>query len=146
MLPIAIGIVLFLIISALLARAFSANGAEQSAITGLIKAEASGDANRVLGDIVDCRTMPTCRQRAIGNAADLKHSGAVSIAQLTPSTSFSLAGEEGTARVAWVVGGSKPVTQCVRVRRTGNVLTGLRVQLLAVTPGLAADANCPSRF
>ena len=145
-LAIAVGIVLFLVISALLARAFSANSAEQSAITALIKAEASGDASRVLGEIVDCQTMPSCRQRAIGNAAALKHAGAVSIAQLTPSTSFSIVGEEGTARVAWIVGGSKPVTQCVRVRRTGNVLTGLRVQLLAVTPGLAADANCPSRL
>jgi hypothetical protein len=143
LLAIAIGIVLFLVISALLARAFSANSAEQAAITGLVQAEARGDVNAVLDDLVDCRTTPSCRQLAASNAAALKHPGAVSIAQLTPSTSFSLVGEEGTARVAWIVGGSKPITQCARVRRTGNVLTGLRVQLLAVTPRLPTDGNCP---
>jgi len=144
LLAIAIAIVLFLIISGLLARVFSANSAEQAAITGLIRAEARGDASGVLNDLLDCRTSPSCRQQATTNATVLRHPGAVSIAQLTPSTSFSLAGEEGTARVAWIVGGSKPITQCVRVRRTGNVLSGLRVELLAVTPKLPADANCPA--
>jgi hypothetical protein len=141
---IAVGVLLFLVISGLLARAFSANSAEQDAITSLVTAEASGDANSVLADILDCRATPACRQRAATNAARLKHAGVVSIAQLTPSTSFSLAGEEGTARVAWIVGGSKPITQCVRVRRTGNVLSGLHVELLAVTTRLKTDADCPA--
>jgi hypothetical protein len=143
---IAVGVLLFLVISGLLARAFSANSAEQDAITSLVKAEARGDVNEVLDDIVDCRTTLSCRQEAGTNAARLKHPGAVSFAQFTPSTSFSLAGEEGTARVAWIVGGSKPITQCVRVRRAGNVLSGLRVELLAVTPRLKTDADCPSKF
>jgi hypothetical protein len=143
---IAVGVLLFLGISGLLARAFSANSAEQDAITSLVTAEARGDVNGVLDDILGCRTTATCRQRAASNAARLKRPGAVSIAQLTPSTSFSLAGEEGTARVAWIVGGSKPITQCVRVRRTGNVLSGLRVELLAVTPRLKTDADCPRQF
>jgi hypothetical protein len=146
LLAIAIAILLFLIISALLARAFSANSAEQAAITGLVQAEARGDSNGVQNDLLDCRTMPACRQQASSNAAALKHAGAVSIAQLTPSTSFSIVGEEGTARVAWIVGGSKPITPCVRVRRTGNVLSGLRVELLAVTPRLPTDGNCPAHF
>jgi hypothetical protein len=146
LLAIAAGIVLFLVISALLARAFSANSAEQSAITALLRAEARGDADAVMADILDCRANASCRQRAATNAAALKHAGAVTIAQLTPSTSFSLAGEEGTARVAWIVGGSKPITQCVRVRRTGNVLSGLRVELLGVTPRLVTDADCPARI
>jgi hypothetical protein len=143
---IALGVLLFLVISGLLARAFSANSAEQDAITSLVTAEARGDVNGVLDDILDCRTAAACRERAASNAAGLKHPGAVSIAQLTPSTSFSLVGEEGTARVAWIVGGSKPITQCVRVRRTGNVLSGLRVELLAVTPRLKTDADCPAQF
>ena len=143
---IAVGVLLFLAISGLLARAFSANSAEQDAITSLVTAEARGDVNGVLDDILDCRTTAACRQRAAGNAVQLKHAGAVSIAQLTPSTSFSLAGEEGTARVAWIVGGSKPITQCVRVRRTGNVLSGLRVELLAVTPRLKTNADCPTQL
>jgi hypothetical protein len=143
---IAAGIVVFLVVSALLARAFSANSAEQSAITSLVRAEAGGDASAVMEDILDCRVSASCRQRATSNAARLKHAGAVSIAALTPSTSFSLAGEEGTARVAWIVGGSKPITQCIRVRRTGNVLSGLHVELLAVTPRLVTDADCPAHI
>jgi hypothetical protein len=143
---IAAAVVVFLVISALLARAFSANSAEQSAITALVTAEARGEPSAVMDDLLDCRASESCRQRASTNAARLKHPGAVSIAELTPSTSFSLAGEEGTARVAWIVGGSRPITQCVRVRRTGNVLSGLRVELLAVTPRLATDADCPARI
>jgi hypothetical protein len=146
LLAIAAAIVVFLLISALLARAFSANSAEQAAITSLITAEARGDVNGVVNGLLNCRTTPSCRRLAAGNATALEHPGAVSIAQLTPSTSFSLVGEEGTARVAWIVGGSKPITQCVRVRRTGNVLSGLRVELLAVTPRLSTDADCPVHF
>lgn len=145
-LAIAAAIVVFLIISALLARAFSANGAEQAAITSLVTAEAHGDAGAIIAAISGCRTSSACRQRAAENAARLKHSGSISILSLNPSTSFSIAGTVGTARVAWNVGGSLPRTQCVRVRRTGNVLSGLRVDLLAVTPRLASDAVCPARF
>lgn len=146
LIAIAVAIVVFLIISALLARVFSANSAEQSAITSLVTAEAQGDVNAVVGDILGCRTSPSCRQRATGNAARLKHAGAVSILELNPSTSFSIAGTEGTARVAWNVGGSLPITQCVRVRRTGNVLSGLHIELLAVTARLVSDADCPTRI
>lgn len=145
-LAIAAAIVVFLVISALLARAFSANGAEQDAITSLVRAEAHGDLDALLVDISGCRTSPACRRRAASNADRLRRTGSISILSLEPSTSFSIAGTEGTARVAWEVGGSLPITQCVRVRRTGNILSGLHVDLLAVTPRLAADAVCPARF
>jgi hypothetical protein len=145
-LAIAAAIVLFLIISALLARVFSANSAEQAAITSLVTAEAHGDVTAILGDISGCRISPACRARAASNASHLKLPGSISIAQLNPSTSFSVAGSEGTARVAWAAGESHPVVQCVRVRRTGNVLSGLHVELLAVTGRLAGDAVCPARF
>jgi hypothetical protein len=145
-LGIAVAVVVFLVISALLARVFSANGAEQSAITTLIQDEARGDAGALLGDIVGCRTDPVCRQRVAENAAALKHPGSISILTLQPSTSFSIAGTVGTARVAWNVGGSLPIVQCVRVRRTGNAISGLHVELVAVTPRIQSDGNCPSRF
>lgn len=145
-LAIAAAIVVFLVISALLARAFSANGAEQAAITSLVQAEARGDVNAILDDISGCRASPACRRRAASNAARLKRAGSVSILSLNPSTSFSISGTEGTARVAWKAADPYPITQCVRVRRTGNVLSGLHVDLLAVTPRLASDAVCPARF
>jgi hypothetical protein len=143
---IAAGILLFLVISALLARVLSANGAEQSAITTLIRDEARGDADAMLGDIAGCRADPVCRQRVAENAAALKHPGSISILTLQPSTTFSVGGTLGTARVAWNVGGSLPIVQCVRVRRTGNAVSGLHVELVAVTPRIQSDADCPTRF
>jgi hypothetical protein len=143
---IAVGILLFLVISALLARVFSANGAEQSAITSLLQSEAGGDVNAILGEIQGCRTEPACRTRAAVNAAALKHAGTVSIIQLQPSTSFSLGGTEGTARVAWSVGASLPIVQCVKVRRGGNPISGLRVELLEVSRRIKSDTACPARY
>jgi hypothetical protein len=143
---IAGAIIAFLMVSALLARVFSANSAEQSAITSLVKDEARGDTSAVIADVAGCRTSPTCRTRASYNATTLKHPGAVSIIQLQPSTSFSIAGTLGTARVAWNVGGSLPIVQCVRVRRTGNAISGLRVDLLVVSHRIKSDTVCPARF
>ena len=143
---IALAIVLFLAISALLARVFGAEGTERGAITSLVKAEARGDQRYVIDQITGCSADPSCRQRIAADVAALKHAGTVLILTLQPSTSFSLGGTVGTARVAWNVGSSLPITQCVRVRRVGSALSGLRIELLAVTPRLQADAICPARF
>jgi hypothetical protein len=143
---IVVGILLFLVISAVLARVFSANSAEQSAITSLVQSEANGDMNAIVDQIQGCRADTACRQRAAVNAAALKHAGAVSIIQLQPSTSFSLGGTEGTARVAWNVGGSLPIVQCVKVHRAGNPISGLSVQLLEVSKRIASDTACPAHY
>lgn len=143
---ILVGILLFLAISAVLARVFSANSAEQSAITSLVQSEARGDVNAVIDQVEGCRADVSCRQRAAVNAAALKRAGDVSIIQLQPSTSFSLGGTEGTARVAWNAGGSLPIVQCVKVRRAGNPISGLSVQLLVVSKRIASDAACPAHY
>jgi hypothetical protein len=146
LIAITAAVIVFLIISALLARVFSANAAEQSAITALVKAQARGDTGAIIDRIVDCRTTPACQLRARENAQALRHPGTVSIIQIQPSTSFSIAGTSGTARVAWNVGGSLPIVQCVRVRRTGNVISGLDVELTEVSRRIKSDAPCPARF
>jgi hypothetical protein len=143
---IAAGLVVFLLISGLLARVFGANGAEQSAITDLIKAEAAGDQATMLKRIVGCAQSVACRGRVAQDATTLKGSGAVSIIELNPSTSFSLGSTTGTARVAWSVGSSLPVVQCVRVRRSGDVLSGLHVSLLELSARIKTDADCPARY
>lgn len=146
-LAIAGAIIVFLIVSALLARIFSANSAEQSAITSLVKDEARGDTQAVIGDIAGCHASPTCRARAGYNATTLRHAGAVSIIQIQPSTSFSIAGTLGTARVAWnVAGRPHPIVQCIRVQRTGNVISGLKVELLEVSRRIKSDTACPRRY
>jgi hypothetical protein len=143
---IAAAVIAFLVVSALLARVFSANAAEQSALTALVRHEARGNADAVIADIAACRANRACRTRASYNASVLKRAGAVSIIQIQPSTSFAIAGTLGTARVAWNAGGSLPIVQCVRVRRTGNVVSGLHVELLEVSRRIKSDAPCPAHF
>jgi hypothetical protein len=140
---IVVGVLVFLAISALLARVFSVDGAERSAITSLVQTEAQGNANGVISRIDGCAQDAACRARAVANAAVLKHSGSISILQLEPSAGFSLTSTLGTARVAWNVGNSLPIVQCVRVRRAGNAISGEHVQLLSISPKLAGDATCP---
>jgi hypothetical protein len=143
---IALGIVLFLAISALLARAFSVDGAERAAITSLVQAEARGQPAAVLSSLQGCTASGACRARVASMVAPLRRPGHVTIIQIQPSASFSLTSTLGTARVAWSAGGSLPIVQCVRVRRAGNAISGLRVELLAITPRIATDSDCPSRF
>ncbi len=146
MILLIVGALLFVAISALLARAFSANSAEQSAVTALIKAEAAGQSGNMLARIDGCGRQESCRSRVDSDAQQLKRLGTVSIIQLQPSTSFSLAGMVGTARVAWSAGSSLPIVQCVKVRRSGNVLSGLRVQLLEISVRIKSDSACPRNY
>jgi hypothetical protein len=146
LLLIVAGVVLFLVLSALLTRALSVGGAEDSAITTLVRSEARGDTSQVVAAITGCGDDGACRARAAANASALKRPGNVSIIQIQQSAGFSLAGTLGTARVAWLVGGSLPIVQCVRVRHAGDVLQGFKVELLAVSPRIKSDAGCPARF
>ena len=143
-LVIVVAVLAFLAISALLARVFSVDGAERSAITGLVQAEAHGDLAGMLSRMHDCG--PACGARVRADALELRRAGAVSVLQIQPSAGFSLGGTLGTARVAWRAGGSLPVVQCVRVRRAGNALSGLTVELLDLSRRIKSDADCPAQF
>ena len=140
---IALALVVFLAISALLARIFSADGAERTAVTSLIQAEARGDRAAMLSQLDGCTRNARCRAVVAYNAAVLRRPGAVSILQLTSSTGFSLGSTVGYARVAWNSGKSLPIVQCVHVRRAGNALSGIKIHLLAITQRLHSDADCP---
>jgi len=143
---IAVGVLVFVGVSALLARVFSVDSVERSAITSLVQAEARGDPAYLLDHLGGCRQSAACRDRVTQNIAALTHPGSVKIIQILPSAGFSLTGTLGTARVAWEVGSSLPIVQCLRVRRAGNALRGLSVELLAITPRIASDSDCPSSF
>ncbi len=143
---IAAAVVVFLVVSALLARALSVGGAEDSAVTDLVKAEARGDAGAMVALLDGCRGTPSCQARAAADAHALKRGGSVSIIQIQPSAGFSLTGTVGTARVAWLVGSSLPRVQCVRVHRAGNLLQGFTVKLLRISVRIHSDHACPARF
>ena len=143
---IALGVVLFLAISALLARVLSVDGAERSAITTLLQAQARGDATGMIRLIQGCQHDPACQQRAAQNVARLTRPGDVKILELNPSAGFSLSSTLGTARVAWRAGNALPIVQCVRVRRAGNVLSGLHVELLEISARIKTDTSCPAHY
>jgi len=136
----------FLAISALLARVLSLDGAERSAITSLVQAEARGDAESMIGLIDGCSRSAACRRRVTVDALELARPGAVTILTVSASAGFSLSSTLGTARVAWRAGEGLPVVQCVRVRRAGNALSGLRVELLELSARIKSDASCPARY
>lgn len=146
LLIIAVALVLFLAISAILARVLSLDGAERTAITGLLQSEARGDAAAMIRQIHACGQNPACRQRAAENASSLRRSGSVKILELNPSAGFSLSSTLGTARVAWRAGSALPITQCVRVRRAGNVISGLHIELLEISRRIKTDGYCPARY
>jgi hypothetical protein len=146
LLLIAIAVVVFLAISAVLARVLSVDGAERGAVTALVRDEARGDAAAMVADMYDCRSSAACRQRAALDAAALTRPGALQILEIDPSAGFSLGSTLGTARVAWRAGSSLPIVQCVRVRRAGNALTGLRVELLKISVRIRSGSNCPARY
>jgi hypothetical protein len=143
---IALGVIVFLLISAVLARVLSIDGSERTAITLLIKDEAAGNRAAMLARIRGCGSSASCRARVTYDASSLRRPGAVSILQLAPSAGFSLTSTVGTARVAWIAGSSLPVVQCVRVRRGGNALTGFDVELLVLSRRIASGSNCPKRY
>jgi len=139
--------VVFLLISALLARIFSADSAQRAAIIGVLQDQAQGDTNAVISRIQGCDASAACRERAAYNAAHLKAPGAVSVLTLqTPAGGITFGNSEGVARVAWRIGSGLPIVQCVRVRRTGNPITGLHVELLAVSKRIPSESNCPQTF
>jgi hypothetical protein len=143
---IAVCVLVFLLVSAVLARVFSADSAERSAITSLLRAEARGDADQMVRLIRGCGDSVACRSGVARDATELKQPGNVAILKLDASSSFSLTSTLGTARVAWKVGPSLPIVQCVRVRRAGNAINGLRIELLAISQRIKSDGACPSRI
>lgn len=143
---VVLGVLLFIVISALLARALSVGGAENAALTDLVTAEAHGDSAGVISLIAECRASSACRRHGAQLAASLRRPGAVSVVQITPSAGFSLGSTMGTARIVWLADSSLPRVQCVRVRHAGNVLRGFSIELLRVSDRIPTGADCPSRF
>lgn len=141
---ITLGILVFLGISTLLARAFGADGAEHSAISALVQAEGRGDSAAVVAQLLGCAGQASCRARVQTLSATLRRVGKVEVLKLDPSTSFSLGGSTGIARVAWNTARQpRPVVQCLQVRRAGNVLRGLHIELLKLTGAIKSDSECP---
>ena len=136
----------FIAVTVLLARAFTVDGAEQSAIEAVLRAEARGEPAGVIAGISHCAQAPACVARAHADAAALKRPGKVAVIQLNPSAGFSVSSTTGTARVAWQIGRSLPIVQCVRVRRGGNLISGFHVELLKISRRISSNSDCPANY
>jgi len=142
---LALGVLLFLAISVGLARVLNANGAEQSAIVSLLRAQARGDAGAVIAKLDGCARRSACVADAHQTALRLRSAGKVTLVRLDASTSFSLGGHDGVARVVWKTPTRTTVVQCVAVHRGGDVFRGLSVDLRALSRPIGHQAACPAR-
>jgi hypothetical protein len=137
---IVLGVLVFLAISALLARWLSLENVERTDILGVLTAQVRGNAPRMLAQLHACT--PACRADVASDARRLKRSGTVLILADQSQTAYALTGTEGWTRVAWKVAGRLPVVQCFRVERKGNALSGLTVTLLRVSRPIPPTSDC----
>jgi hypothetical protein len=138
---IACGVLVFVLLSGLLARWLALENIERDDIVTLLQAEARGDAKAVLTQLDGCDRY--CRANVVRMARRLKRPGHVLILADQSQTAYSLTGTVGDTRVAWkATSNVLPVVQCVRVQRSGNVLSGLVIRLLAVSLPIPDTADC----
>jgi hypothetical protein len=143
----AVAGVLVLLVSIELARFLQLDNVERDDELALIEAEAKGDAPAMISRLSGCSSSPACVASVRTNAGDerLRRRGAVKILSLDSPTANSPSAKTGTTRLAWTVIGALPVVQCVKVRRTGNVLAGMHVELIALSAPIANEGICHKR-
>jgi hypothetical protein len=130
----------FLLVSAILARWLSAEGAERAKVERLLDAQARGDTGAMAREIDGCDA--GCRNDLQVLAAELRGPGEVEVVRYDSGTSHSLGSATEPTRVVWRRGDGLPTVQCVDVRRKGNVLTGPRVTLLALSRPIGRESSC----
>lgn len=137
------GVVVFVVVSVLLARWLSAEGTERGAVERLLVAQARGDAPAMARELARCDA--ACARRMATLTARLKGDGDVEIVRYDSKSARSLGAKTAATRVVWQRGGrdpTLPTVQCVRVRRTGNAVTGMTVTLLDLSAPIGREAGC----
>ena len=135
------GVFVFLGISLLITRGLTGAGAERAQVLSLLEDQSRGDAAAVLAALPACAREPACAGSTRERVTALRRPGEVEILSFAPSARFTLGRRVGSARVAWRAGASRPVVQCVRVRREGP-LSGGEVELLALSAPIGGEASC----
>jgi hypothetical protein len=138
---IAVGVTLVVLaVGFLSARFLTTENRERDAIFTLLAREAAGDERGVLAQLHGCDA--ACAAKVHAFLPKVTGTGAVKIARLDSGTSYTLGTSTGTSRVVWVHGiDSRPIVQCVTVRRQGGPLTGRSVSLLALSAPLADNED-----
>jgi hypothetical protein len=138
---IAVPITLVVLAVGLLsARFLTTENRERDAIFTLLQRQAAGDERGVLAHLHGCDAACTAKVHAF--LPKVTGTGAVKIARLDSGTSYTLGTSTGMSRVVWVHGvDSRPIVQCVLIRRQGGPLTGRSVSLLALSAPLADNED-----
>ncbi len=140
---IALAILVFLAISFQLARFFTAESSERSAVFTLVQAEGHGDAQTIIDHLDGCAAKPACVALARRNASRLKRGGKVKILAYSSSTAYALGSAQGLTRVAWeALDHGLPVVQCVLVQRTGSAFAGRKIRLVSLSPPISRTGEC----
>lgn len=141
LLAIAVPVTLLvLVVGFVAARYLTTENRERDAIFTLLQREAAGDERGVLARLHGCDA--ACAAKVHAFLPRVTGTGAVKIALLSSGTSYTLGTATGTSRVVWVHGvDSRPIVQCVLVRRKGDPLTGRSVSLLALSAPLANNED-----
>ena len=137
---IAVADVAFLAVSAGVARWLTADNAERDKVTALLHAQLRGDAAGMLRELDECSGGCVARVRA--NAARLRRPGRLLIAAYASSTSHALGADTGQTRVVWKTPTTLTVVQCVTVKRTGDPLRGMSIQLLGISGPIPRQSAC----
>lgn len=133
---------LFLAISGALARFLSVENVERDNEAALLLEQVRGEPEAMLDKLTGCRQSATCATTVRMNASKLRGPGEPKILSLKSPTAYSLTGASGRTRLAWTVIGHSPVVQCVDVRRTGNALTGIKIELLSLSAPISNSGDC----
>jgi hypothetical protein len=139
---IALGVLLFLLISLMLARFLSTENVERDDVLALLRAEAAGSEEGMISRLSGCRTDPACLTAVRADAVALRRKGSVKILSLTSHTAYSLTGATAPTRVAWTVLGQLPTVQCANVRRSGNAITGVSITLVSISAAIPNEGDC----
>jgi len=139
---IVVGVVLFLAISGALARFLSVENVERDDVEALLQSQARGEPEAMLAKLSGCSASRSCVATVRANARTLRRGGEPKILSMKSPTAYSLTGATGRTRLAWTVIGAPPVVQCVDVRRSGNAVTGIEIELLALSAPISNGGDC----
>jgi len=137
---IAAGILVFLAVSAGVARWLTADNSERDQVESLLRAQARGDAPGMLRELDRCAG--GCAVRVRANATRLRRPGKLEIASYDSTTSHALGADTGQTRVVWKTPTTLTVVQCVTVKRTGNPIRGIDVELLGISGPIPRESAC----
>jgi hypothetical protein len=142
LLAIAIAVLVFVAIAAVLARWLSAENDERAKVTDLLQAQARGDERAMLAQIDGCLDRPACVGTVAHNARTLRNPGKLEIVAYDSATRHTLGAASGPTRVVWKAPGRLPTVQCVAIRRTGNVLSGPSITVTGISEAIDREGPC----